>query len=144
MGPPCWMRWALESEPSCAELVRPPADQHSGSGHSLSLVLGSMSRKENCASEFRPGAGHSGFPLTSCPLSQEGRGKSCFLPTDIQGVGGQGRLPRGGDKGGGWPFFPTGATQSGLAGITQGLPPRDTRPWGQRGAFESNSLSYLR
>lgn len=83
-----------------------------------------MSRKEECASEPRPGVGHSHVPLSSPPLSGEGKGKGCFPQTSREWKG-SGDSPEEVTKEaeGGWPFFPTAATQSGPAGVTKSLFP---------------------
>lgn len=92
-----------------------------------------MSRKEECASEPRHGVGYSHVPLSPHPLNREAKGKGCFPQTSREWKGSRGS-PEEVTKEveGNWPFFPTAATQSGPAGVTKSLFPRDTTPERQR------------
>lgn len=92
-----------------------------------------MSRKEECASEPRHGVGYSHVPLSSHPLSREAKGKGCFPQTSREWKGSRGSPEEVTKKvEGNWPFFPTAATQSGPAGVTESLFPTDTTPERQR------------
>lgn len=104
-----------------------------------------------------PGVGYSHVTLSSHPLSREGKGKGCFpqTPRKWKGSGGSPEEVTK-EAEGGWPFFSTAATQSGPAGVTKSLFPKDTRPVRQRditsffldhppgeGTFQSNIYPRL-
>lgn len=69
------------------------------SGLQPALVLGPICQGSVCLSWGRVGHGY--FPLPS-PLAAVGKVEAGLLPTDIQGLGGQWRLPRGGDQDRSW------------------------------------------
>lgn len=64
------------------------------------------------------------FPTAHPPLSREGKGKGCF-PQTFREWKASGNSPEEvtKDAKGGWPFFPTAATQSGPAGVMKAFFP---------------------